>query len=106
MSRILVSDQIADEGLEILKAVKEFQVDYKIDLKPEQLKAIIKDYDALIVRSGTKVTADIIQAAARLKFIGRAGVGLDNVDLKAATQKELWRSIPRRETPLRRRNTP
>ena len=87
MSRILVSDQLADEGLEILKAVKEFQVDYKIDLKPEQLKAIIKDYDALIVRSGTKVTADIIQAAARLKFIGRAGVGLDNVDLKAATQK-------------------
>ena len=87
MNKILVSDQLANEGMEILKAVKEFQVDYKIDLKPEQLKAIIKDYDALIVRSSTKVTEDIIQAASRLRFIGRAGVGLDNVDLKAATQK-------------------
>ncbi|MBI5149285.1 MAG: phosphoglycerate dehydrogenase [Candidatus Omnitrophica bacterium] len=85
--KILISDQLADEGLAILKAVKEFTVDYKYDLTPEQLKAIIKDYDALIVRSSTKVTADIIAAANRLKFIGRAGVGLDNVDLKAATQK-------------------
>lgn len=87
MFKILVSDQLANEGLEILKAVKEFQVDCKTDLKPEQLKATIKDYDALIVRSSTKVTADVIEAAGRLKFIGRAGVGLDNVDLKAATQK-------------------
>ncbi|MBI5415507.1 MAG: phosphoglycerate dehydrogenase, partial [Candidatus Omnitrophica bacterium] len=85
--KILISDQLADEGLAILKAVKEFTVDYKYDLTPEQLKAIIKDYDALIVRSSTKVTADIIASASRLKFIGRAGVGLDNVDLKAATRK-------------------
>lgn len=87
MSKILVSDQLANEGMEILRSVKEFQVDYKTDLTPEQLKVIIKDYDALIVRSSTKVTAEIIEAATKLKFIGRAGVGLDNVDLKAATQK-------------------
>jgi len=84
---ILISDKLASEGVEILKAVKEFKVDCKFGLKPEELKSIIKDYDALIVRSGTKVTADIIEAADNLKFIGRAGVGLDNVDLKAATKK-------------------
>ncbi|MDD5552417.1 MAG: phosphoglycerate dehydrogenase, partial [Candidatus Omnitrophica bacterium] len=85
--RILVSDPLSEEGLRILKEVKEFQVEVKTDLKPETLKEVISDYDALIVRSATKVTKDIIQAAARLKVIGRAGVGLDNVDLEAATQK-------------------
>lgn len=85
--RILVSDKLADEGLSILRENDVFEVDCKYDLKPDALKAIIADYDALIVRSGTQVTADIISAATRLKVVGRAGVGLDNVDLKAATQK-------------------
>lgn len=85
--KILVSDPLSDEGLKILKEVKEFQVDVLTDLKPELLKEIIKDYDALIVRSATKVTKDIVDAAVKLKVIGRAGVGLDNVDLDAATQK-------------------
>lgn len=85
--KILVSDPLSDEGLKILKEVKEFQVDVKTDLKPDQLKEIIKDYEALIVRSATKVTKDIVSAADKLKVIGRAGVGLDNVDLEAATQK-------------------
>jgi D-3-phosphoglycerate dehydrogenase len=67
--------------------VKEFQVEVKTELKPEVLKEEIKDYDALIVRSATKVTKDIINAATKLRVIGRAGVGLDNVDLEAATQK-------------------
>src|SRR4030042_1762028 len=87
MIKILVSDPLSEEGLKILKDVKEFQVDCLTDLKPEKLKEVIKDYDALIVRSATKVTRDIIGAAAKLKVIGRAGVGLDNVDLEAATQK-------------------
>ena len=87
--KILISDKLAEEGVAILKAVKEFQVDCKYGLKHDELKAIIKNYDALIVRSGTEVTADIIEAAEKLKFIGGAGVGLDNVDLKAATKKEL-----------------
>ncbi len=85
--KILISDKLAEEGVAILKEVKEFQVDCKYNLKPEELKGIIKDYDALIVRSGTAVTADLIDGAGRLKVIGRAGVGLDNVDLKAATKR-------------------
>jgi len=85
--RILVSDKLANEGVEILKAEKGFEVDVKTGLKPEELKKIIKDYDAIIIRSATKLKADIIEAADNLKFIGRAGVGLDNVDLKAATKK-------------------
>lgn len=85
--KILVSDQLAEEGLKILKEVKEFNVDVKTDLKPQELKEAIKDYDALIVRSATKVTKEIIEAGANLRVIGRAGVGLDNVDLDAATQK-------------------
>jgi len=85
--KILVSDPLSEEGLEILKEVREFQIDVKTELKAETLKEVIKDYDALIVRSATKVTKDIISAAEKLKVIGRAGVGLDNVDLEAATQK-------------------
>ncbi|MFA4888268.1 MAG: phosphoglycerate dehydrogenase [Candidatus Omnitrophota bacterium] len=87
MIKILVSDQLSEEGLKILNAEKEFQVDVKTELKPEELKNIIQDYQALIVRSATKVTKDVIYAGAKLRVIGRAGVGLDNVDLEAATQK-------------------
>jgi len=85
--KILISDKLADEGVEILEAIEEFDVDCKSGLKPEELKSIIKNYEALIVRSGTQVTEEIIAAADKLKVIGRAGVGLDNVDLKAATSK-------------------
>ncbi|MFA5117004.1 MAG: phosphoglycerate dehydrogenase, partial [Candidatus Omnitrophota bacterium] len=85
--KILISDPLSDEGLKILKSVKGFEVDVKTDFKPDTLKEAIKDYDALIVRSATKVNKDIIEAAVKLKVIGRAGVGLDNVDLNAATQK-------------------
>src|SRR3989339_1614974 len=87
MIKILISDPLSDEGIKILQEVKDFEVEVKTELKPEQLKEIIKDYDALIVRSDTKVTKDIINAASILKVIGRAGVGLDNVDLEAATSK-------------------
>jgi len=87
MIKILVSDPLSEEGLKVLKEVKEFQVDVKTELKPDALKEIIKEYDALIVRSATKVTRDVLAAAEKLKVVGRAGVGLDNVDLEAATQK-------------------
>ncbi|MCX5681037.1 MAG: phosphoglycerate dehydrogenase, partial [Candidatus Omnitrophica bacterium] len=87
MFKILISDKLATEGLQILKAVKEFQVDFKAGISPEDLKSTIKDYDALIIRSETKVTAEIIEAASKLKFIGRAGVGVDNVDLKDTKKK-------------------
>jgi len=87
MIKVLVSDALSEEGLKVFKESKELTVDVKTDLKPDALKEIIKDYDALVVRSATKVTKDVIQAAKKLKVIGRAGVGLDNVDLEAATQK-------------------
>jgi len=89
MIKILVSDPLSEEGLKILKEIKEFQVEVNTGLKPEELKRAIKDYDALIVRSATKVTGEIIAAAPKLRVIGRAGVGLDNIDLDAATQKGL-----------------
>jgi D-3-phosphoglycerate dehydrogenase len=85
--KILISDKLANEGVEILKAVEGFKVDVKPGLKPDELKTIIKDYDAIVIRSATKLKAEIIDAAEKLKFIGRAGVGLDNVDLLAATKK-------------------
>lgn len=85
--KILVSDPLSPEGLEILKKNKDFTVDVRTGLKPDELKEIIKDYEVLLVRSGTKVSSDIISVAAKLKYIGRAGVGLDNVDLNAATEK-------------------
>ena len=85
--KILVSDPLAKPGLEILRKAKDCQVDEKPKLSPEELKKIIKDYDGLIIRSGTNVTREIIEAAENLKIIARAGVGLDNVDLKEATKK-------------------
>ncbi|NLE65383.1 MAG: phosphoglycerate dehydrogenase [Elusimicrobia bacterium] len=85
--KVLVSDKLAEEGLKILREGDAFDVDTRYDLKPEDLKKVIGEYDALIVRSGTQVTSEIIEAASRLKVIGRAGVGLDNVDLAAATRK-------------------
>ncbi|MCA9407496.1 MAG: phosphoglycerate dehydrogenase [Candidatus Omnitrophica bacterium] len=87
MMKILISDKLAEEGIKILREEKEFEVDCKYDLKPEELKNAIKDYHGLIIRSATTVTADILDNATNLKVIGRAGVGLDNVDLSAATKK-------------------
>ena len=82
--KILVAEPLAKQGLEILRA--HHDVDEKIGLKPDELAAIIGDYDALLVRSQVKVTADILAHANRLIVIGRAGVGVDNVDLEAATK--------------------
>ncbi|HNW39046.1 MAG TPA: phosphoglycerate dehydrogenase [Candidatus Omnitrophota bacterium] len=87
MIKVLVSDALSQKGLKVFTDASELAVDVKTDLKPEALKEIIKDYDALVVRSATKVTKEVIQAAGKLKVIGRAGVGLDNVDLEAATAK-------------------
>jgi len=87
MFKILVADSLSEEGTNILRSSKDFIVDVKVGLKTPDLKAIVGDYDALVVRSATKVTQEIIEAGAKLKIIGRAGVGLDNVDLKAATAK-------------------
>jgi D-3-phosphoglycerate dehydrogenase len=85
MPKVLVSDPIAREGIELLQ--KHFEVDVKSGLDKDQLIAIIGEYDALAVRSETKVTAEVLAAAKNLKIIGRAGVGVDNIDVPVATEK-------------------
>ena len=85
MPKVLVSDPVAKEGIEILQ--KGFDVDVKPGMEKSELINIIGDYDALVVRSETKVTADVLEAAKNLKIIGRAGVGVDNIDVPLATQK-------------------
>lgn len=84
--KVLVSDNISQRGIDILKKAG-LEVDIKTGLNPEDLKSIIGEYDALIIRSATKVTAEIIDSADKLKVIGRAGTGVDNVDKIAATKK-------------------
>jgi D-3-phosphoglycerate dehydrogenase len=85
--KILISDPLSKEGVDILKSHKEFQVDEVSKLSEDELCAKIKGYDALIIRSGTTVTGKIILASDKLKVIGRAGVGVDNVDVEAASKK-------------------
>ncbi|MEQ9549473.1 MAG: phosphoglycerate dehydrogenase [Coleofasciculus sp. G3-WIS-01] len=85
MSKVLVSDPIDQAGIDILSQVA--QVDVKTTLSPEELVGIIADYDAMMIRSGTRVTQEIIEAGKQLKIIGRAGVGVDNVDVPAATRQ-------------------
>jgi D-3-phosphoglycerate dehydrogenase len=84
MDRILVTETIAEAGLAALRATA--QVDVRTDLDKAQLLETLPDYDALIVRSATKVTAEVIRAGAKLRVIGRAGTGVDNIDVEAATQ--------------------
>ncbi len=83
--KVLVADPIAEQGIKFL--AEHAQVDVKLKLKPEELKAIINDYDALIVRSETKVSAEIIESGKNLKVIGRAGIGVDNIDVDTTTKK-------------------
>jgi D-3-phosphoglycerate dehydrogenase / 2-oxoglutarate reductase len=85
--RILISDNLSPRGIDILKGRESFDVDVKVGLKPDDLASIIGGYEALIVRSETKVTGDLLSRAERLKVVGRAGTGVDNVDVPAATQR-------------------
>jgi D-3-phosphoglycerate dehydrogenase / 2-oxoglutarate reductase len=82
--RVLITDEISEEGIAILR--QEADVDSRVGLKPEEIIAVIGNYEALVVRSQTKVTADIIEAGKKLQVIARAGVGIDNVDIEAATR--------------------
>lgn len=85
MPKVLVSDPIDQAGIDILAQVA--QVDVQTGLSPGELAKIIGDYDALMIRSGTRVTQDVLAAAQQLKIIGRAGVGVDNVDVPEATRR-------------------
>lgn len=85
--KVLVADPIAQRGIDELAAGGSLDVVVKLGLKPEELLEIIGDFHALVVRSETKATAKVIEAAHKLKVIGRAGVGVDNVDVDAATKR-------------------
>ncbi len=87
MKRVIVTDNLSEGGI---KKLREFaEVDVELDLSKEELKERIADYDAIVIRSGTKVTKEIVEAgsAGRLKVIGRAGVGVDNIAVETATEK-------------------
>ncbi|MEE8295632.1 MAG: phosphoglycerate dehydrogenase [Sphingomonadales bacterium] len=86
MSKVLISDKISPDAIKVFKD-RGVEVDLKPGLSPDELKKIIGDYDGLAVRSATKATRDIIAAAVNLKVIGRAGIGVDNIDLEAATER-------------------
>ncbi|HIJ39300.1 MAG TPA: phosphoglycerate dehydrogenase [Rhodospirillaceae bacterium] len=84
MPKVLISDKLSPAAVQIFKD-RGIETDVKVGLPPEELKAIIGNYDGLAIRSNTKVTAEILAAAAKLKVVGRAGIGVDNVDVPAAT---------------------
>ena len=85
MERVLVADKIADKGIELLR--RDFDVELGFDLEPDQLAERIGEFDALLIRSATTVTAELIERADKLRVIGRAGTGVDNVDIEAATKR-------------------
>lgn len=86
MPKVLISDKLSPRAVEIFKE-RGLEVDQKVGLKPDELKEIIGDYDGLAIRSNTKVTKDILEKAYNLKVIGRAGIGIDNVDVPAASAR-------------------
>ena len=87
MKKVLVSDTLSAEGIKVLKETPDIEVDVMTNLTPEELRGVIKEYDGLVIRSATKVTQAILDSADNLKVIGRAGVGLDNVDIIAASKR-------------------
>ncbi|QTA79614.1 D-3-phosphoglycerate dehydrogenase [Desulfonema limicola] len=84
--KVLVSDNLGEIGIQMFQEAEGIEVDVKTGLAPEELKSIIGDYDALVIRSATKVTEDLLEKGTRLKVVGRAGIGLDNVDIPAASK--------------------
>lgn len=87
MKKVIVCDKLADIGIKMLEEADGIEVDVRVGLSPEELKAIIGEYHAMVIRSATKVTKDLLERAGRLKVVGRAGVGLDNIDIPAATKR-------------------
>ena len=87
MAKVLVSDKLHEQGIEILKNAENIDVDVKVGMSKDELKEVISDYDGIVIRSATKLTRDILEHASNLKAIGRAGIGVDNVDIPFATEK-------------------
>ena len=87
MKKIIVTESISDKGVALLKAQKDFQVDVKMNLTREELLEQIPEYDAVVVRSVTKINEEFYQHAANLKVVGRAGNGVDNIEMEGATKR-------------------
>ncbi len=87
MIKVLVGDALGDAGVQIFRDAAGIDVDVNTGLSPQELEEIIGDYDALVIRSATRVTEEILDAGKKLKVVGRAGIGLDNVDIPAATKR-------------------
>ncbi|WP_028314565.1 phosphoglycerate dehydrogenase [Desulfatibacillum aliphaticivorans] len=85
--KVLVSDKLGEAGIQLFEEAQGIEVDVNTGLEPAELKKIIGDYDAIVIRSATKVTEELLDAAPNLKVVGRAGIGLDNVDIPAATKR-------------------
>lgn len=85
--KILVSDNLSESGIEKLVRVPGFEVKVNTTLSPEEFRRVIGEFDGLVIRSGTKVSSDVLDNAVNLKVIGRAGIGLDNVDVEAASKR-------------------
>jgi len=83
--KVLVKEKIADSGVDLLR--ESFDVDLGLEMSDDELREAIGSYDAILVRSATQVTPELIERADRLKVIGRAGTGVDNVDIPAATRR-------------------
>ena len=86
--KILISDKMSNKVEDVLKS-KSIDYDIKTELEPNELKSIIDDYDGILIRSATKLTSDILENCSNLKVIGRAGVGVDNVDIEVATKNKI-----------------
>ena len=87
MARIIVLDDLSDDGLNLLRSAANIEVEIRTGLKGEALKSALAEFDGAICRSGVKITAESLQGNHRLKAIARAGVGVDNIDTKAATRQ-------------------
>ena len=87
--KVLITDNISQEGIDILLREKNIDVDIKAGIKKDDLRKIIGNYDAMITRSGTNIPATLIENPGKLKIIGRAGVGVDNINIEAASKKGL-----------------
>lgn len=87
MYRILITDKLAQEGIDLINSMKDFEAVVRTGISEDELASIIGEYDGLIIRSGTKVTAKVLEKPGQIKGVARAGVGIDNVDVPVATRK-------------------
>src|SRR6476620_10617202 len=87
MARVLITEPLSEDGLSVLRHEPDVEVDVRLGMKADELAGIIANYEALIVRSETRVTAELLDAATSMQVVGRAGSGVDNIDANAATRR-------------------